>query len=121
MTLRSVIEDMEDGVRRAWDRHGKVRSEGRALVVCSVECGKDVREIARIQRKHDYVLLASRERLCPNADRTKEIARVHLQQGHWFGGRSAIPERYLLLSEISRENFISRMNALLQPDTDEEA
>ena len=40
LTLRSVIENMEDGVERAWDRHGPVRTGGRALVACRLECAK---------------------------------------------------------------------------------
>ena len=40
VTLQSVIQDMKDGVRAAWDHPGKVRTEGRALVACSHGCGK---------------------------------------------------------------------------------
>ena len=40
LTLQSVIQDMKDGVRVAWDHRGKVRTEGRALVACSHGCGK---------------------------------------------------------------------------------
>ena len=63
LSLRCVIADVEAGLTAAWDNHGRVRAGGRALVVCSVEGGKHVREIARIQRKHDYVLLASHGRV----------------------------------------------------------
>ena len=90
VTLRSVIKNMEDGAERAWDRHGQVRTGGRALVACSLHCGKVLRDIARIQQQHDYVLLASHVRERPNAQRSREFAR----------GRCAIPEKYLLLSEI---------------------
>ena len=76
VTLRSVIENMEDGVERVWER---------ALVACSLDCAKVLREIARIQRQHDYVLLASHARLPPHA--------------HRFG--RCPPEQYLLLSEIA--------------------
>ena len=40
VTLRSVIENMEDGVERVWDRHGAVRTGGRALVACRLDCAK---------------------------------------------------------------------------------
>ena len=66
--MRSVIENMEDGVERVWDRHGQVRTGGRALVACSLDCAKVLREIARIQRQHDYVLLASHDRLLPDGE-----------------------------------------------------
>ena len=81
-TLRSVIEDMEDGVRRAWDKHGPVRTGGRALVACSLGCGKVFRNIAKIARIRGYALLASHVRQRPNAQRTKELGR----------GRCAIDE-----------------------------
>ena len=90
LTLRSVIEDMQDGVRRAWDKHGLVRTGGRALVACSLDCGKVLREIAKVQKHHYYVLLASHDRLLPDADRSRDFAR----------GRFAIPQTYLPLSEI---------------------
>ena len=85
LALRSVIKDMEDGVRAAWDNHGKVRTEGRALVACSLDCGKDLREIARIQKMGDYVLLASHHRVLPDASITECFQ----------------DERYLLQSEIA--------------------
>ena len=89
LSLRCVIADVKAGLTAAWDNHGRVRAGGRALVVCSVECGKDVREIARIQRKHDYVLLASRDRVLPDADRAMDV------------NRGFVDERYLLESEIA--------------------
>ena len=61
LTLRSVIENMEDVAERVWCGYEK-----RALVDCSLDCGKNLREIARIQRKHHYVLLASHERMLPD-------------------------------------------------------
>ena len=74
LSLRCVIADVKAGLTAAWDNHGRVRAGGRALVVCSVECGKDVREIARIQRKHDYVLLASHGRVGPeDADYARKV------------------------------------------------
>ena len=90
LTLESVIEDMEDGVRAAWDHRGRVRGEGRALVACSLDCGKDLREIARIQKMGDYVLLASHHRVLPDADHARAL-------NHGFTG----DERYLLQSEIA--------------------
>ena len=44
VTLRSVIENMEDGVERVWDRHGPVKTGGRALVACSLNCAKVLRD-----------------------------------------------------------------------------
>ena len=85
LTLESVIEDLEDGVRAAWDHRGKVRTEGRALVACSHGCGKDLREIASIQKMGDYVLLASHHRVLPEASITECFQ----------------DERYLLQSEIA--------------------
>jgi hypothetical protein len=74
LSLRCVIADVKAGLTAAWDNHGRVRAGGRALVVCSVECGKDVREIARIQRKHDYVSLASHGRVGPeDADYARKV------------------------------------------------
>ena len=52
VTLRSVIENMEDGVERVWDRHGGVKTGGEGLVVCSLDCAKVLREIAKIQRRN---------------------------------------------------------------------
>ena len=43
VTLRSVIENMEDGVERVWDRHGQVRTGGRALVACNLDCAMVVK------------------------------------------------------------------------------
>ena len=85
LTLQSVIQDMKDGVRAAWDHRGKVRTEGRALVACSHGCGKDLREIASIQKMDDYVLLASHHRVLPEASITECFQ----------------DERYLLQSEIA--------------------
>ena len=85
VTLQSVIQDMKDGVRAAWDHRGKVRTEGRALVACSHGCGKDLREIASIQKMGDYVLLASHHRVLPEASITECFQ----------------DERYLLQSEIA--------------------
>ena len=85
LTLQSVIQDMKDGVRAAWDHRGKVRTEGRALVACSHGCGKDLREIASIQMMGDYVLLASHHRVLPEASITECFQ----------------DERYLLQSEIA--------------------
>ena len=85
LTLRSVIEDMKHGVRATWDHRGKVRTGGRGLVACSLACGKDLREIARIQKMGDYVLLASHHRLLPEASITECFQ----------------DERYLLQSEIA--------------------
>ena len=94
LALRSVIKDMEDGVRAAWDNHGKVRTEGRALVACSLDCGKDLREIARIQKMGDYVLLASHHRREPeDADHARK-----LKLG-FTGDR-----RYLLESEMAERD-----------------
>ena len=74
VTLQSVIQDMKDGVRAAWDHRGKVRTEGRALVACSHGCGKDLREIAGIQKMGDYVLLASHHRVGPeDADHARKL------------------------------------------------
>ena len=42
------------------------RPEARALIACSLDCGKNLREIARIQQKHDFVLFASHDRLLPD-------------------------------------------------------
>ena len=107
LTLRSIIEDMEDdGV-------------GLALIAYSLECGRVLREIAKIARIRGYVWLASHVRERPNAQRTRELGR----------GRSAIPEKYLPLSEIQvasdspsrldEEDFL-HIQAFLQSDTDEE-
>ena len=85
LTLRSVIEDMKHGVRATWDHRGKVRTGRRGLVACSLACGKDLREIARIQKMGDYVLLASHHRLLPEASITECFQ----------------DERYLLQSEIA--------------------
>ena len=85
LTLRSVIEDMKHGVRATWDHRGKVRTGGHGLVACSLACGKDLREIARIQKMGDYVLLASHHRLLPEASITECFQ----------------DERYLLQSEIA--------------------
>ena len=74
LTLRSVIEDMKHGVRATWDHRGKVRTGGRGLVACSLACGKDLREIARIQKMGDYVLLASHHRVGPeDADHARKL------------------------------------------------
>ena len=102
LTLQSVIQDMKDGVRAAWDHRGKVRTEGRALVACSLDCGKALREIATIQEKHDYVLLASHDRLLPDADRSRDFTRG-----------CEMPERYLLLSEIARRDASRHGNSRL--------
>ena len=90
LTLESVIDDHEDGLTAAWDHRGRVRSERRGLVACSLGCGKDLREIARIQKMGDYVLLASHHRVLPDADHAKDF-------DHGFTG----DERYLLQSEIA--------------------
>ena len=76
-----VIENTENGVECEWDR---------ALVACSLDCAKVLREIARIQRRNDYVLLASHVRVLPDADRSRDFLRG-----------CAVPEQYLLLSEIA--------------------
>ena len=56
-----------------------------ALVACSHGCGKDLREIASIEKMGDYVLLASHHRVLPEASITECFQ----------------DERYLLQSEIA--------------------
>ena len=68
LTLRSVIEDVETSLKQTWDKYGMARPEARALIACSLDCGKNLVGIARIQQKHDYVLLASHDRLLPDGE-----------------------------------------------------
>ena len=67
----------------------------RALVACSLDCGKNLREIERIQQKHNFVLFASHDRLLPD------------------GEFCDIPENYLLLSEIATRDASRHGNTRL--------
>ena len=40
LTLQSVIQDMKDGVRVAWDHRGKVRTEGLRLLLAAMAVGR---------------------------------------------------------------------------------
>ena len=117
ITLRSVIENMEDGVECVWDKHGPVRTGGRALVACSLNCAKVLREIARIQRKHDYVLLASHVREPPEVNLLLPFIRYPVSEPpdvcRWIAARShAIPSGFLLLSEIDRRDAYNAIDPL---------
>ena len=110
VTLRSVIENMESGEEHVWDKHGLVRSGGRALVACSVDCAKVLREIARIQRQHDYVLLASHVREPPDVG----LLGINVTEPPDVGLRIAarnyrVPDKCLLLSEINARDAYNAM------------
>ena len=87
MTMRFVLEE------RAWERHGARITGACAFVACCPDCGKLLKEIARIRGQHEHVLLASHVRELPHA-RSLELS---------FGpdwAEYALPIEHLLLSEM---------------------
>jgi len=110
VTLRSVIENMENDVECVWDKHGPVRSGGRALVACSLHCGKVLRDIARIQQQHDYVLLASHVREPPDVGLLGMTITEPPDVGLRIAARNyRVPDKCLLLSEINARDAYNAM------------
>ena len=86
-TMRSILEE------RAWEGHGARIRGACAFVACCPDCGKLLKEIARIRGQHEHVLLASHVRELPHA-RSLELS---------FGpdwAEYAVPREHLLLSEM---------------------
>ena len=59
-TMRSILEE------RAWEGHGARIRGACAFVACCPDCGKLLKEIARIRGQHEHVLLASHVRELPH-------------------------------------------------------
>ena len=76
------------------------RPEARALIACSLDCGKNLREIARIQRQHDYVLLASHVREPPDVGLLGMTITEPPDVGLRIAARNyRVPDKCLLLSQ----------------------
>ena len=94
-TMRSILEE------RAWEGHGARIRGACAFVACCPDCGKLLKEIARIRGQHEHVLLASRVRELPNA-RILEAA----WGPHW--AEHAVPIEHILLSEMEEPLRVER-------------
>ena len=89
-TMRSILEE------RAWEGHGARIRGACAFVACCPDCGKLLKEIARIRGQYEHVLLASHVRELPHA-RCLEAA----WGPHW--AEYAVPIEHLLLSEMEAQ------------------
>ena len=85
VTIRSILEE------RAWEGPGARSTGARAFVACCPDCGKLLKEIARIQGRHDHVLLASHDRAPPNARMLEESFGPHWAE--------LVPQKHLLRDE----------------------
>ena len=91
-TMRSILEE------RAWEGHGARIRGACAFVACCPDCGKLLKEIARIRGQHEHVLLASHVRELPH------VPSLEARFGpDWadFGPDS----EHLLLSEMEAQSI----------------
>ena len=100
-TMRSILEE------RAWEGHGARIRGACAFVACCPDCGKLLKEIARIRGQHEHVLLASHVRELPNA-RSLEVS----WGPHW--AEYAVPIEHLLLSEMEAQSIVAGLRERIE-------
>ena len=100
-TMRSILEE------RAWEGHGARIRGACAFVACCPDCGKLLKEIARIRGQHEHVLLASHVR---------ELPHVRILEARFgpdwadFGPAS----EHLLLSEMEAQSIVAGLRERIE-------